>query len=43
MVEEEPRKTAKEIQAELQGQGRSDSDGTILHFLSQSGLHGRRP
>ncbi|MGH0171244.1 UNVERIFIED_CONTAM: hypothetical protein FKN15_060572 [Acipenser sinensis] len=43
MVEKEPRITAKEIQAELQGEGMSVSDRTIRCFLSESGLHGRRP
>lgn len=43
MVEKEPRITAKEIQAELQGEGTSVSDRTIRRFLSESGLHGRRP
>ena len=33
---------AKEIQAELQGGDMSVSDRTIRHFLSESGLHGRR-
>ncbi|MGH0114963.1 UNVERIFIED_CONTAM: hypothetical protein FKN15_065887 [Acipenser sinensis] len=42
MVEKEPRITAKEIQAELQGEGTSVSDCTIRRFLSESGLHGRR-
>jgi len=43
MGEKEPRITAKEIQTELQGQGMSVSDRTIHHFLSECGLHGRRP
>lgn len=43
MVDKKPRKTSKEIQAELQGQGTSVSDRSILRFLSTSGLHGRRP
>jgi transposase len=42
-VEKERRITAKEIQAELQGEGTSVSDRTIRRFLSESGLHGRRP
>lgn len=43
MVEKEPRITAKEVQAELQGQGTSVSDRTIHRFLTESWLHGRRP
>lgn len=43
MVDKEPRKTSKEIQAELQGQCTSVSDRTIRRFLSDSGLNGRRP
>lgn len=38
MVNKEPTKTSKEIQAELQGQGTSVSERTIRRFLSDSGL-----
>lgn len=43
MVDKEPKKTSKEIQAELQGQGASVSDRTIRRFLNESGLKGRGP
>lgn len=42
MATKEPRTNSKEIKDELQGQGRSVSDHTIHHCLSQSELHGRR-
>ena len=41
MIDKDPRKTSKEIQAELQGRGTSVSTGTICCFLSDSGLHGK--
>lgn len=37
------RKTAKEIQDELRGQGTSVSDRSTYHFLSDSRLKGNRP
>uniref|UniRef100_A0A669ERY6 Uncharacterized protein n=1 Tax=Oreochromis niloticus TaxID=8128 RepID=A0A669ERY6_ORENI len=43
MVTKEPRKTSKEIQAEVHAQGTSVSDRTSCRCFSQSGLHGRRP
>lgn len=43
MVDKEPKKTSKEIQAELQGQGTSVSDRTIRRFLNESGLKEKRP
>lgn len=42
MVDKEPGTTSKEMQAEVQGQG-TMSDCTIRHYLSNSGLNGRRP
>ena len=43
MVEKEPRITANEIQAELQGRNMSMSDRNIYRFLNESGLRGKRP
>ena len=43
MMDTEPRLTSKQVQADLQTQGKTVTAHTICHHLNEKGRYGRRP